>query len=394
MKKSKHFLALLLIIIGLGFFSCGFCASEKKRVKLTKTEKIAKKINENRIKLKNQIENIDKLMLEADSVILVNNAEIQTSNLMIDVRTQNLKHMEIAVKKLESNELDESEKNLLSEILIPELSPENAQKCAVYLKNPAQNSTSEEKTMIDDAAVLYKLESETEINTLNAYVTKLQEQIIVKREERKKLAMQKDELQQQLALAEEQCEEFERRAAMEKAEKAKIVKTDTNNNEEPPKITMTVIVPPNAFKFVKFEPDTDMFDTMLRNIRLFVPVNTPAEQNSTKIVEVALDDDYTFMLLEEKPPVWLEEVKVPTAGQEKPQKASSKSAQLPRENPSTAVKYCFEQFCPVNLPQKISNPAMTDDISELKRYKVLNINTYFTFTPEEIICPQETTNKR
>lgn len=386
--KSKNFLALLLIFIGLGFFSCAHCFQLQKKPKLTRTEKIAKKYNENRIKLKTQIENTDKQMQEADSAILVNSAEIQNSQSIISTRSKNLKKLDNAVKNFGIKTLSDEEEQLFAEIFSSALSAENAEVLGSCMKNPAGKLTEEQKTMLEEALSLYKLESETQINTLNAYITQLQEEIFVKREERKKLAMQKDELAAKLLEIEEQCDEIGRKIAAEKEEAAVNKAGIAENPETPPKVTVAVIVPPNAFKFVKFEPDIKMFELQLRNSSIFLPA-APAIQpeKEENVVQVALNDDYSLELLDEKPVVWRKEdiqpENEPSAAPQKP------SNELSAVNASTAIVYCFEKICGLNPPSKIHNSAMTEALSEIKKYKVLNLNTYFTFSPEEIICPEK-----
>ena len=385
--KLKHLLALFLIIAGMGFFTCGFCAQPKEKAKLTKIEKTAKKYNEKRLKIKAQIENTDKLLQDADSAILVNNAEIQTSQSVIDSRNNNLKKLENAMKNLGTKALTEDEAKLLKEITNSGLDEENAKECEAFLKNTTQKLTPAGKAMFTEAADLYALESETQINTLNAYITELQEDIFAKREARKKLSIQKDELQKELLASEEKCDEIAQQIAEEKEETQK---SAPKNENETPKIAMTIIVPPNAFKFVKYEPDVQMFDIQLRNARIFIPQPASEKQNlAENTVDIALADDYTLILLEEKPVVWLEEVIIAPAEKsvDKNDAKTAQENQIPAENPSTAVIYSFERLCGSNLPSKIHNPAMTEDISELKKYKELNLNTYFTFSPEEIICP-------
>lgn len=386
--KSKNLLALLLIFIGLGFFSCAQSFQFPKKPKLTRTEKIAKKYNENRIKLKTQIENTDKQMQEADSAILVNSAEIQNSRSIISARSKNLKKLDGAVKNFGIKTLSNEEEQLFAEIFSSTLSDEYAEVLNNCMKNPAEKLTDEQKAMFEEALSLYKLESETQINTLNAYITQLQEEIFVKREERKKLAMQKDELSARLIETEEQCDEIERKIALEKEEAAANKAENPEKAEPAPKVTVAVIVPPNAFKFVKFEPDINMFELQLRNSSVFLPA-PPAVQpkNEENVVQVVLNDDYSLELLEEKPIVWLEEVVQPEP--KTPASAQKPSNELPAVNPSTAIVYSFEKICGLNPPSKIHNPAMTEELSGIKKYKELNLNTYFTFSPEEIICPEK-----
>lgn len=390
--KSKNFLALLLIFIGLGFFSCAQCFQFQKKPKLTRTEKIAKKYNENRIKLKTQIENTDKQMQEADSAILVNSAEIQNSQAIISARSKNLKKLDNAVKNFGIKALSDEEEQLFSEIFSSALSAENAEALGRCMKNPAGKLTEAQKNMLEEALSLYKLESETQINTLNAYITQLHEEIFVKREERKKLAMQKDELSDGLIEAEERCDEIGRKIAAEKEAAAANKAKSPEKTEPAPKVTVAVIVPPNAFKFVKFEPDIKMFELQLRNSSIFLPAEPAIQpQKEENVVQVALNDDYSLVLLEEKPVVWLEEAA--RVEPEAPAPAQRPSNELSAVNASTAIVYWFEKICALNPPSKIHNPAMTDELSEIKKYKELNLNTYFTFSPEEIICPENFINK-
>ena len=131
-----------------------------------------------------------------------------------------------------------------------------------------------------------------------------------------------------------------------------------------------------------------MFELQLRNSSVFLPA-PPAVQpkNEENVVQVVLNDDYSLELLEEKPIVWLEDVVQPEP--KTPASAQKPSNELPAVNPSTAIVYSFEKICGLNPPSKIHNPAMTEELSGIKKYKELNLNTYFTFSPEEIICPEK-----
>lgn len=375
--RLKKLLTLFLILIGLASCEAGFCAKKEPKIKLTKNEKIEKKYNDSRLKIKESIEKNAIRINDADSSIMLNNEEINISKSFIDERNIKLQKIDSAMKNLGHKELSEEEQKLLADILLMSFSQEDTDIFTKYFKDPSLKITPEHKAMFDDAMGLYKLESETQIYTLNAYITKLEEQNILTREDRKKLAAQSDELQGQLSVIDEQCEEIAVRIALEKDS----VKTKADKNikaEAQPEVIVTVIVPQNAFKFVKFEPDLKMFDIQLRNASIFVPKTTVAASASNpEIINAALDDDYSFVLLDEKPVVWTEYVEPGT-------KETAKSDET---NPSTAVEHCFEQICKFKSPLKIHNPAITDDISELKKYKELNLNTYFTFTPEEIICP-------